>query len=106
MLEFDHRIDQPQEHDIAAGRRIKAGGEQLRGCQNDGRARLHVLKPLHVTTPNVTFIGGDTADVIRELLHQIGIEIVERSPHLGSVFLVNAENDGLGETVSFLEEIR
>ena len=106
LLEFDHRIDQPQEHDIPAGRRIEACGEQLRGGEDNWRARFHVLKPLHVAAPNVALIGGDAADVIRELLHQIGIEIVERSPHLGSVFLVNAENDGLGETVSFLEEIR
>ena len=64
LLELDHRVDEAHEHDVAAGGRVEAGGEQLRRGEDDGRARLHVLKPLHVAAPDVALVGGDAADVI------------------------------------------
>ena len=77
----------------------------MRRGEDDGRARLHVLKPLHVAAPDVAFVGGDAADVIGELLDEVGVQVVERGAHLGRVFLVHAKDDGLGEAVGFLEEV-
>ncbi len=64
LLELDHRVDEAHEHNVAAGGRVEAGGEQLRGGEYDRRARLHVLKPLQVAAPDVAFVGRDAADVI------------------------------------------
>ena len=105
LLELGHGIDETHKNDVAAGGRIEAGGEQLRGGEDDGRARLHVLKPLHVTTPNVAFVSGDAADVIGKLLDEVGVQVVKRRAHLGGVFLIHAKHDGFGETVGLLEEI-
>ena len=50
-------------------------------------------------------IGGHPADIIRILLDQVGIEIVQGPAHLIGVVLVHAKDDGLGKAVGFLEEV-
>ena len=45
------------------------------------------------------------AHVVRVLLHEVGVAVVERPPHLLGVFLVHAEDDGLGEAVGLLQEV-
>ena len=54
---------------------------------------------------DVAFVGGDAADVIGELLDEVGVQVVERGSHLRRVFLVHAKDDGFGKSVGFLEKI-
>ena len=70
-----------------------------------GVVRLHVLEAAQVAAADVAFVGGDPADVVGMLLHQIGVQVVQRPPHLVGVFLVDAEDDGLGEAVGLLQEV-
>jgi hypothetical protein len=70
----------------------------------------HVLKPLHVAAADVAFVGGDAADVVgvgpsRGRPHKVGVQVVEGGAHFGGVFLVHAEDDGLGEAVGLFQEI-
>ena len=47
---------------------------------------------------------GDAADVVGVLGDQVGVEVVQRPPHLVGVLLVDAEDDGLGEAVGLLRK--
>jgi len=59
LLEFDHRIDRPQQHDVAMLRASTAGGQFLRRGQ-DGRDRLFVvLEIAQVLLAQVAVVGGD-----------------------------------------------
>ena len=58
-----------------------------------------------MASTDVSFIGGHAANVIGKLLHEIGIQIVERRFHFKRMFLIHAEDDGLGKAVGFLEEV-
>ena len=51
------------------------------------------------------FVGRDAADIIGMLLHEVGVQVVERPAHLVGVLLIHAEDDGLGEAVGLLEEL-
>ena len=105
LLELGHGADDPQQHDVLAGRHINAGGEHLRSGQDDGRCAFHVLEPAQVAAADAALIGDDPADVVGILLNQVGIEVVQRPPHFVGVFLVHAEDDRLGEPVGLLEEL-
>ena len=70
-----------------------------------GVERLQVLEPAQVAAADVAFVGGHAADVVRMLLHEVGVQVVERPAHLVGVLLVDAEDDGLGEAVGLLEEL-
>ena len=37
-------------------------------------------------------------------LDEVSVQVVERGSHLGGVFLVHAEDDGLGETVGLFRK--
>ena len=54
---------------------------------------------------DVALVGGDAADVVRMLRHEVGVQVGQRRAHLAGVFLVDAEDDGLGEAVGLLQEI-
>ena len=54
---------------------------------------------------DVALVGGDAADVIGILLHQIAVEVNELLPHLGGVFLIDAEHQRLGEAIGAFEQI-
>ena len=62
-------------------------------------------KRLRWPRPMSPSIGGYPADIIRILLHQVGIEVVQGPAHLVGVFLIHAEDDGLGKAVGLLEEV-
>jgi hypothetical protein len=49
---------------------------------------------------DVAFVGGHPAYVVRELLDQVSVEVVELLAHFVSVVLIDAEHDGLGEAGS------
>jgi hypothetical protein len=58
-----------------------------------------------VAASDVALIGGDTADVVGVLGHEVAVQSGERGAHLAGVLLVDAEHDGLGEAVDLLEEL-
>ena len=70
-----------------------------------GVLRLDVLKPAEVAAPDVALVGRDAADIVGILRDQIGVEVVKRRPHLAGVFLIDAEDDRLGEAVGLLQEL-
>ena len=37
LLELGHGVDHADQHDVLAGRHVHAGGQQLRGGEDDGR---------------------------------------------------------------------
>ena len=104
-LNSRHGADHAGQHDVLAGRRVDAGGEQLRRGEDDRRLGLDVLEPAQVPAPDVALVGGDAADVVRVLLHEVGVQCGERLAHLARVLLVDAEDDGLGEAVGLLQEV-
>ena len=58
-----------------------------------------------MSAPDVPFIGGHPADIIREPADLILIEIGQCPSHLVGMVLVHAEYDGLGEPVILGHEI-
>ncbi len=70
-----------------------------------GVCSLHVLELAQVAAADVAFVGSDPADVVGVLPDQIGVQVVQGPPHLVGVFLIDAEDDGLGEAVGLLEEV-
>ena len=58
-----------------------------------------------MAAPGFAFVGRHADNVIRVLLHQIRVQIVEREAHVLGVFLVNAKDDGLVESPVRFEEI-
>ena len=67
LLELAHRADDPGEHDVLAGRRVHAGGEELGGGEDRRRAGLDVLEPAQVAAADVALVGGDAADIVAGL---------------------------------------
>ena len=88
-------------------RRIHAGREQLRRGEDDGRVGLEFLEASEMAPADVAFVGGDAAHVVGMLSStRSAFRLLSSPPHLVGVFLVHAEDDGLGEAVGLLEEIR
>src|SRR6266513_616327 len=54
---------------------------------------------------NITFIGGHATDVVRILSDKVAIEIIQRSAHVGGVFLINTEDDCFREAVGLVQKI-
>ena len=105
LLEFAHRADDAREHDVLAGRRINAGRQQLRRREDHRRLRFDVLEAAEVAAPDVPFVRRHAADVIGILRHEVGVEIAQRRAHFAGVFLIDAEDDRLGEAVRLLQEV-
>ena len=59
-----------------------------------------------VAAADVALVGGDAAHVVGILRHKVGVEVDQRLPHFDGVFLIDAKDDGLGEAVGLLEEVR
>ncbi len=58
-----------------------------------------------MAAPDVALVGRDAADVIGILRDKVGVQVVQRRPHLARVFLIDAEDDRLGEAVGLLQEL-
>src|SRR5881396_160501 len=58
-----------------------------------------------MTATNITFIGGHATDVVRTLSHKVAIEIIQRSSHIGGVFLINTEDDCFREAIRLVQKI-
>src|SRR2546428_11854899 len=56
-------------------------------------------------TTDLPLFSRHATDIIRILLRQIAIQIVQRPSHLVGMFLVHAEDDGLRDPVVLLEEL-
>ena len=104
LLELGHRADDPGQHDVLARWSVDAGGQQVRGGQDDGRSRLHVLEPGPVSVADMTLVRSDPAHIVGVFLDQIGVELGERAAHLQCVLLADAEDDRLRETVGLAHE--
>ena len=91
LLEFGHGADRADQDDVLAGRRVDAGGQQVRGGQDDRAAGFHVLEAGAVGRPDVALVGGDPAHVVRVLPHQVGVEAGQGEAHLQRVFLIDAK---------------
>ena len=77
----------------------------MRGGEDDGRHGLKLLKLARVALADASLVRGDAADIVGILLHQVGVEIVERAAHLVGVLLVDAEDDRLGEAIGLFQEV-
>ncbi len=73
LLEIHHRVDRLEQHDVAAGGRIHAGGQHLRGGQDDRHVLLGVLEVIQVAASDLFFIRYHPGDVVGMLFHQVGI---------------------------------
>src|SRR5438477_1207717 len=58
-----------------------------------------------MTATNITFIGGHATDVVRILSDKVTIEIIQRSAHVGGVFLINTEDDCFREPIGLVQKI-
>src|SRR5438552_2597686 len=58
-----------------------------------------------MTATNITFIGGHATDVVRILSHKVAIEIIQRSSHIGGVFLIDTEDDCFREAIGLVQKI-
>src|SRR5437762_7781454 len=58
-----------------------------------------------MTATNITFIGGHATDVVREFSHEVAIEVIQRSSHVGGVFLIDTENDCFREAIGLVQKI-
>ena len=95
-LELAHRADNAGQNDVLAGRDVHAGGEELGGGQDHRRLRLDILKPAQMAAADLPFVGGDAADIVRVLLHKVGVEVSQSAAHFVGVLLIDAEHQGLG----------
>lgn len=106
LLERRHRADGPEQHDVADSRQIDASGQHLRGRGDDRDVLLGVGEVAEVTAADLMLVADDAHHVVRVLLGEFGVGIVERSTHFAGVLLVDAEHDRLGEGVSPLQVLR
>jgi hypothetical protein len=71
-----------------------------------GSYRFKLLKLAEQPFSDASLVRSDAANIVGILLDQIGVEIIERGAHLVRVFLVDAENDRLGEATRPFHKIR
>src|SRR5438094_4007456 len=64
-----------------------------------------MLKSRKMTATNITFIGGHATDVVRILSDKVAIEIIQRSAHVGGMFLINTEDDCFREAIGLVQKI-
>ena len=56
-----------------------------------------------MSAPDVAFIGGHAADVVREAAAtEVGVEVVQRRAHLARVLLIDAKDNRFRKTVAAL----
>src|ERR1019366_5830971 len=78
LLELDHGIHRPHEHDVADIARVHAGRELLRGGEDGGNALLVVLKIAQVLLAERAVVGRDPLAVIRIAT---GLHLVDEVAH-------------------------
>src|SRR5262249_9457847 len=105
LLKLAHRSDDASEHDVLACRGVNSRRQQLRRSKNRWRFCFNVLESRKMSSPNSALVRRYTSNVVGISHYHVGVEIDERLAHLGSVFLIHAEDDGLSHTISLLEEL-
>src|SRR5438034_8500815 len=58
-----------------------------------------------MTATDIAFISGHATDVVRILSDKVAIEIIQRSAHIGGVFLINTEDDCFREAIGLVQKI-
>jgi hypothetical protein len=89
LLELDHRIDRPQQHDVANVAGVHAGRELLRGGQNTENSFLVILKISQVLFSQSTIIGRHPLAVIRG---SAVLRLADQIQHHQRVRLVRAKD--------------
>src|SRR5205823_11859522 len=58
-----------------------------------------------MTATDIAFISGHATDVVRILSDKVAIEIIQRSAHVGGMFLINTEDDCFREAIGLVQKI-
>ena len=101
LLELDHRVDRPHQHDVADVAGIDAGRELLRGGQDGRDGLLVVLKVAQVLLAQRAVVGRDPLAVVRVLAR---LHLVDQVAHGQRVVLRGAEHQRLLVLVDLLHE--
>src|SRR4029450_6705061 len=104
LFEIGHRADDTGKHDVLARGGVHTRRKELGRREDYRRSRLDVLEAVQMSAADIALLRGDPAHVVGVFSHQIGVEVTQGAAHLISVFLVHAEDDGLGEAVRLAEE--
>ena len=105
LLELRHGADHFVQNDQFCHFAIDARGEQL-GRRGDDRIRLRHGDEIIQFLLAVVVAARDADDVVRILLHHVGIVVDERDAHPFGGVLRRAEDDGLRHAVDGLEIFR
>ena len=101
LLELDHRVDRPHQHDVADVAGIDAGRELLRGGQDRRDGLLVVLKVAQVLLAERAVVGRHALAVVRVLAR---LHLVDEVAHGQGVVLRGAEDQRLLVLVDLLHE--
>ena len=101
LLELDHRVDRPHQHDVADVAGIHAGGELLRGRQDRRDGLLVVLEVAQVLLAERAVVGRDALAVVRVVAR---LHLVDQVAHGQRVILRGAEDQRLLALVDLLHE--
>ena len=88
LLELDHRIDGPHEHDVADVPGIHAGGQFLGRRQDRGRGLLVVLEIAQVLFAQGAVVGRHPLAIVRVFA---GLHLVDQIAHRQRMVLCGAE---------------
>src|SRR5438067_11673459 len=58
-----------------------------------------------MTATDIAFLSGHATDVVRILSDKVATEIIQRSAHVGGVFLINREDDCFREAIGLVQKI-
>ena len=53
---------------------------------------------------DISFLGGNPANVVGMLLHEVAVEVVEGATHLIRMFLIDTENNRLAKAVGLFQK--
>ena len=101
LLELDHRIDRPHQHDVAHVARIDAGRKLLRGGEDRRDGLFVVLERAQELVAKRAVTRGDAHAVIRLLAR---LHLVDQVAHRERVILRRAENQGFLALVDRVHE--
>ena len=101
LLELDHRVDRPHQHDVADVAGIHAGRELLRGGQDRRDGLLVVLEVAQVLLAERAVVGGHALAVVRVVAR---LHLVDEVAHGQRVILRGAEDQRLLALVDLLHE--
>ena len=103
LFEFDHRADIAIEHYEFAGLRVYPGGHELGGGGDYRVAGFGVYEVVKLYSA-FEVVAGYLHDVFAVARHEVAIGVGEGGSHALGVVDVDAEDDGFGKAVGFVEK--